>query len=71
MPKLVKVCRNNYTTMNNVMWRDGNLGATEQGVLGTMLSLPPDWDFPIKGLATLFPDGERKIGTSLQKIEKL
>lgn len=70
MPKLVKVCRNNYTTTSNVMWRDPELGATERGVLGTMLSLPPDWNFSIKGLAKLFPDGERKIGTSLQKIEK-
>ena len=70
MPKLVKICRNNYTVMNNAMWRDPKLGATERGVLGTMLTLPDTWDFSIKGLSTIFPDGERKIGTSLKKIEE-
>ena len=70
MAKLVKICRNNYTVMNNAMWRDPKLGATERGVLGTMLTLPDTWDFSIKGLSTLFPDGERKIGTSLKKIEE-
>ena len=70
MPKLVKVCRNNYTVMNNAMWRDPKLGATERGVLGTMLTLPDNWDFSIKGLSTLFPDGEYRIGKSLKKLEE-
>ena len=70
MPKLVKICRNSYTVVNNAVVRDTSLGATERGVLLTMLSLPEDWNFSIKGLAKLFPDGERKIATALKKIEE-
>ena len=70
MPKFVKMCRNNYTVVNNSVVQNTSLGATERGVLVTILSLPADWDYSIKGLAKLFPDGERKIGTSLKKIEE-
>ena len=36
----------------------------------TMLSLPNNWEFSIKGLATLFPDGERKIASTLIDLEE-
>lgn len=70
MPKFVKVCKNDFTTFHNAMWRDPTLDYPERGLLGTMLTLPDNWNFSIKGLAALVPSGERKIGTSLKKIEK-
>lgn len=70
MPKLKKQCRSDFTVVNNVMVKDTALGFAERGLLLTMLSLPEDWNFSIKGLATLSPDGEHKIATLLKKIEK-
>ena len=70
MPKFVKACRSDFTTFHNAMWRDKNLGLTERGLLGTMITLPDEWDFSTKGLSTLFPDGEHKVGTALKKLEK-
>ena len=36
------------------MLRDINLGATERGVLLTMLSLPDNWNFSIKIFSVMF-----------------
>lgn len=70
MPKLKKKVSKDFTTIHNTMIRDMNLGATERGVLLTMLSLPDNWDFSIKGLTSILPDGYTKISTSLKKLEK-
>lgn len=42
MPKLKKKVAVDFTVIHNQMIRDYNLGATERGVLLTMLSLPDD-----------------------------
>lgn len=70
MPKLKKKVSRDFTTIHNAMVRDRNLGATERGVLLTMLSLPDSWDFSIKGLTAILPDGYTKISTALKKLEK-
>lgn len=70
MPKLKKKVAANFTVIHNQMIRDYNLGATERGVLLTMLSLPEDWNFSIKGLSKILPDGVTKISTALKNLEK-
>lgn len=70
MPKLKKKISKDFTTIHNTMLRDTNLGATERGVLLTMLSLPDNWDFSIKGLTSILPDGYTKISTALKNLEK-
>lgn len=70
MPKLRKKISKDFTTIHNTMLRDVNLGATERGVLLTMLSLPDNWDFSIKGLTSILPDGYTKISTTLKNLEK-
>ena len=51
------------------MLRDMRLGVTERGLLLTMLSLPDNWNFSIKGLSRILPDGCAKIGTALHNLE--
>lgn len=70
MPKLRKNVSADFTVIHNVMIRDYNLGATERGLLVTMLSLPDNWNFSIKGLAKILPDGVTKISTALKNLEK-
>ena len=70
MPRLKKEVRRDYTVIHNTMIRDTNLGATERGVLITMLSLPESWDFSIRGLVHILPDGLTKISTALKNLEK-
>ena len=70
MPKLKKKIARDFTTIHNTMLRDMRLGATERGLLLTMLSLPDNWNFSIKGLCCILPDGATKIGTALKNLAK-
>ncbi|MBO6301668.1 MAG: helix-turn-helix domain-containing protein, partial [Ruminiclostridium sp.] len=70
MPRLKKEVKRDYTIIHNAMIRDTNLGATERGLLITMLSLPESWDFSIRGLMHILPDGLTKISTALKNLEK-
>ena len=69
MPKLKKKITRDFTTIHNTMLRDMRLGATERGLLLTMLSLPDNWNFSIKGLSRILPDGCAKIGKALHHLE--
>jgi hypothetical protein len=70
MPKLKKKITRDFTTIHNTMLRDMRLGMTERGLLLTMLSLPDNWNFSIKGLSCILPDGATKIGTALKNLAK-
>ena len=70
MARVKKKITSDFTIVHNKMLRDRNLGATERGVLMTMLSLPDGWDFSIKGLTKILPDGYTKISTALKNLEK-
>ena len=70
MPKLKKKITRDFTTIHNTMLRDMRLGATERGLLLTMLSLPDNWNFSIRGLSRILPDGATKIATALKNLAK-
>ncbi|MBR1660543.1 MAG: helix-turn-helix domain-containing protein, partial [Oscillospiraceae bacterium] len=42
-----------------------------RGMLCTVLSLPPDWSFSVRGLATLCRDGRDAVASSLTELEAL
>lgn len=69
MPKLKKKITRDFTTIHNTMLWDMLLGATERGLLLTMLSLPDNWNFSIKGLSHILQDGCAKIGKALHHLE--
>lgn len=60
----------NYTIVDNEFLRDINLSLKDRGLLLTMLSLPDDWDFSIKGLSSILADGEWTVRTSLRSLEE-
>lgn len=67
------VCRieknKNYTTMSNFYLRDRNLSNKARGLLSTMLSLPDDWDYTTRGLASICKDGVDSITAQLKELE--
>ena len=68
---VIKVVKNNnYTIMSNYHLRDMNLSNKTRGLLATMLSLPPNWNFTIEGLSTICKDGVDSIRSQLQELEK-
>lgn len=68
---VIKVVKNsNYTVMSNYHLRDMNLSNKTRGLLATMLSLPPNWNFTIEGLSAICKDGIDGIRTQLKELEE-
>ena len=59
----------NFTIVPNDIFKNYNLSAKAKGILTTLLSLPPDWEFSEKGLKKLFPDGLSSIKTGIKELE--
>lgn len=67
--RLKKCIEKDYTTVHNGFLRDKSLSINARGILITMLSLPDNWNFSIKGLASILPDGEKKVSSALKELE--
>ena len=59
-----------FTIIRNSIFKDVNLSAKAKGVACQLLSLPPTWDYSVKGLVTLFNDGEASIRSALSELEE-
>lgn len=59
----------NYTVMGNYHLRDKNLSNKSRGLLSTMLSLPDNWDYTMKGLTSICKDGMDGIATQIKELE--
>lgn len=71
MATVVRVVKNcNYTTLSNYHFKDKRLSWKAKGLLSTMLSLPPDWNYTIEGLAALSGDGTKSTNSGLAELER-
>lgn len=61
--------KKNYTRIDNNYLNDLRLSAREVGVMTRVLSLPDDWVFSVRGLTSLFRDGEDSIRSALRVLE--
>ena len=71
MPKLKKKLTGNFTIINNTVLRDKRMSCTERGAYVTLVSMADDWNFSIRGLAAIMPDGVTKISGALKRLEAL
>lgn len=60
---------NNFCTIANYPFKDRNLSWKARGILATMLSLPPEWDFSMNGLTRLANDGIRSTMSAIHELE--
>lgn len=58
-----------FTIIRNSIFKDYTLSAKAKGVACQLLSLPPTWDYSVKGLVQLFDDGEASIRNALTELE--
>lgn len=61
----------NFTPINNDVFRDTRLNLTDRGLLTTLMSLKADWEFTVEEMAAILPDGRGKIKSSLKRLEGL
>ena len=60
----------NYTTIDNSLFKNANISYKATGLLSTMLSLPEDWSFSEEGLAKLKKDSRKSISSGLKELEE-
>ena len=70
MQILRKIKKNNFTVIDNAIFKDRNLSLKAKGLMCLMLSLPDEWNFSIKGLATLSKDGESAVRSTLNELKR-
>lgn len=58
-----------YTVMSNHHLRNRALSLKAKGLLSVMLSLPDDWDYTTRGLASICREGVDAIGKALKELE--
>lgn len=60
--------KTNYTCIDNHVFWDHSLSLKAKGLLAQIYSLPDNWEYSIKGLATLFSDGETAVSNAIQEL---
>jgi len=59
----------NFTVMGNYHLKDKRLSLKAKGLLSILLSLPEDWVFNMRGLATLSRDGIESTRSAMNELE--
>jgi len=59
-----------FTMVQNDCLHEKNMSAKARGLFSIMMSLPPDWDFSVVGLAALMTDGKHSINEGLHELEE-
>ena len=60
----------NFTMMSNHHLRNKKLSLKAVGLMSKILSLPDEWDYSLKGLATLSSDGLDSTRAALSNLEE-
>ncbi len=60
----------NFTVMSNIHLKDKRLSLRAAGLLSKILSLPPEWDFTLPGLAKITSDGVDSVRSAIRELEK-
>lgn len=68
---LKKRKRNNYTVIDNGIFKNREMSLKAKGLLCLMLSLPDDWDYSLEGLTALSHDGRDSVRSALTELERL
>ena len=60
--------RENFLIVSKIFLQDTALSISERGLLATMHSLPDNWEFSIRGMEKILPDGEDRIRSALDGL---
>ena len=70
MNKVTRIKNANYTTISNVFLRDKKLSLKAKGLLATILSLPENWDFSIKGICATIKAGTTAVYSAIDELKE-
>lgn len=69
MAVLRKEKREQFTVIDNAIFKDYSLSMKATGLLCKMLSLPDNWEYSIAGLTALVSDGESAVRSALKELQ--
>ena len=69
MPVLKNKTQGNYVNVYKGIVMDKQLSLKDRGMLVTLLSLPDNWNFSVKGLQKILPDGKSAIYNCLDSLQ--
>ena len=69
MPVVRALKDRDFTVMRTQHLRDTRLSLKAIGLFSIILSLPPEWDFSIAGLAAITKDGIATVRAALNELE--
>lgn len=67
--KMINNTQKAFVVVNKAVAMDKELGLRDRGMLLTLMSFPPEWNFSIRGLEAIIPDGKAAISSSLTRLE--
>ena len=62
-------CEKDFMAIHNNIFKDKTISLKAKGLLAFMMSVPPDWDFSLAGLAACNKDGLVSVRSALQELE--
>lgn len=68
MSKMYKKITKDFVVVSNRIIRDPNLRLADKGLLTLLLSLPDGWNFSVKGLSAILPEGKDAISAGVQRL---
>ncbi|UKK52637.1 helix-turn-helix domain-containing protein [Prevotella sp. E2-28] len=70
MNKIIRKKNENYTIISNVILRDSRISLKAKGLMALVMSLPPNWDFTIRGLIAIVKEGRDAIYASIKELKQ-
>ena len=59
-----------FTVVTNTILRDKTLSMSAKGLLSTMLSLPPEWDYSFNGLVKICKEGKCAVRNTINELKE-
>lgn len=69
LERITRKLNANFTTISNQILRDATISLKAKALHITVMSLPPDWDFSVRGIATIIKEGRDAIYSGLLELE--
>ena len=70
MNKIKRRLNNNFTTISNEILKNKDISLKAKGLHITVMSLPDDWNFTVKGIASLLKEGEEAVRSAIKELMK-
>ena len=70
MARITKSIEKGYTVVPQSITRKSGLSLKAMGLLTLLLSLPDGWEFSVKGVMSIVPDGKESIRTGISELEE-